>query len=1068
MKSILWLVFSLLAVGNSWSQCVSFPEFQRQVPNWGQGLSVLDLVSWTDQFVVEVAIDVDAGGSLRDGSGNAAAPSYLLDCGSPLTLTAVPDPCYRFVGWEGDLNTTMNPLVIPAIGGPLHVVARFASNQANITVSANHGGSTDMDGYHPNFCGQMKIWANASPVSQFVGWSGAASGSANPLQLDSIQGNLQITAEYALKPGVEESGPNMAGQVVGMVNPTSARVVLEGNNDVRTAIPGGDGSFAFNGVPDGIYYLKVEAEGHYSDHKRLLVSAGNPNRTGLNIAMTALTTNPFRYHWEGDGSTSGTRATAAVATPPVIVFLGDPLPAPSQDFAQKLYFDYHIILSDEEEPWTGELAYRLLEVMKTIPQEIRYPYSAQTLKPSKWILTASLLGDDIEITREDSGDTVRITDRAFVNAAPRMVELDGVRGRYFSRRLHHALVRFVTEDGEDAVAVEKILQERFDVSINVPDYAALTADTTGESASRFQAFHPRELVEIINMFEEMPLGLQVTPGLHYLVRRANGQPHPINPGAAAVAWPYNGYIEFMEVAFLTDLADTHRLILHEKAHFLWANLFSDEIKNEWIDIGGWYEDPGDPDGWSTTLQTEFVSAYAHHHNPDEDMAESIAHYVLYPNKLRSRAPEKYEFMRDRIMHGSRYITLVDPQFAFEVLNLQPDYDYPGKIKRVDVTVEGLPEEDKLITVELELEVGERLFAGASMAYMRIFNEGGTYIDMYLNPANASGSILRGVRPVSKYAKSGFWRPDQIVVSDLVGNQRFEGTNDFGWRMYINNPLEDLEGPTYVRGSLAIGTYPETHSSGHVYTMMDITWLIQDNRPLDYASSYATVVNRSAVQYSVGSWGSVDAQTGMARVQIPITEYMRSGTYTVPYVSMIDAAYNWGAQFFSDSPPDEPLVTVQIVTTNADEQPPDLDLDSIQITAAPTNPQAPNGETVVNIVYYARDDKSGVGNVSYRLLDPQGISHFAYHYHPNFYTLFFEGDPTQWQRFEINVVLPVGSAPGIWALEALSLRDKVNNINDQIFVETVLFEVGNATPLTTTEYYRQPKPATPPAGVIDLP
>ena len=35
-----------------------------------------------------------------------------------------------------------------------------------------------------------------------------------------------------------------------------------------------------------------------------------------------------------------------------------------------------------------------------------------------------------------------------------------------------------------------------------------------------------------------------------------------------------------------------------------------------------------------------------------------------------------------------------------------------------------------------------------------------------------------------------------------------------------------------------------------------------------------------------------------------------------------------------------------------------------------------------------DDKSGLGIVSYRLLDPQGTSHFEYHYHANFHSTIF--------------------------------------------------------------------------------
>ena len=203
--------------------------------------------------------------------------------------------------------------------------------------------------------------------------------------------------------------------------------------------------------------------------------------------------------------------------------------------------------------------------------------------------------------------------------------------------------------------------------------------------------------------------------MKYLIRRLNGHPHPIYPDAAAVTWPIeDGYIEFMESAFNIDaLFETQRLIIHEKTHMLWAFTFSDEIKNDWIQLGGWYQDPNSSDGWATTKNTEFVSAYAHAHNPNEDMAESVAFYVKNPDKLKSRSLPKYEFIRDRIMHGTRYISKIREDLTFEVLNLFPDYDYPGKIKSLDVQVEGKADDDKTVVVDIVLNHMEGFNDGAA-------------------------------------------------------------------------------------------------------------------------------------------------------------------------------------------------------------------------------------------------------------------------------------------------------------------------------------------------------------------
>ena len=54
------------------------------------------------------------------------------------------------------------------------------------------------------------------------------------------------------------------------------------------------------------------------------------------------------------------------------------------------------------------------------------------------------------------------------------------------------------------------------------------------------------------------------------------------------------------------------------------------------------------------------------------------------------------------MHGTRYISKIREDLTFEVYNLWPDYVYPGRIVRVNISVEGEPEEDKRITVEIQL------------------------------------------------------------------------------------------------------------------------------------------------------------------------------------------------------------------------------------------------------------------------------------------------------------------------------------------------------------------------------
>jgi hypothetical protein len=864
----------------------------------------------------------------------------------------------------------------------------------------------------------------------------------------------------------------VTGSANGLSAGESAIVVLGNDKVLYSQKVGMNGTYRFSGVPDGTYFLKISAAGYAAGRARTIVMmAGaqalqlgaqdvdtplvNPDSVDFDLAPVA--SDVFTYHWEEDPSRGGYEATAHIVQPPVVTFLDQPVTTPEVAPAPLLLGQFDILLSDGDVPWSSEYAYRLLDTVRDIPQPERRNEGEVALVPSKWTLTSRHIDGDIEVSYSPSGNQVTISADAFVYATPRLALVDGQRGRFFSKRLHHALVSYLTHQGNDLVAVEKILQARYGCTTQIPDYKVLTAQTTNEDAAHFQAFHPAELVELINMYEEMPDGFHKVPGLKYLVRRVDGQVNPTYPTAAAVAWawpavfPDGSYIEFMDPAFSTSLNDTHRLILHEKAHFLWGYVFSSTLKQDWTTLGGWYPNSNDPDGWSTSKTTEFVTAYAHKKNPDEDMAESMAYFVLDPAALQARAMEKYEFIRDRIMQGTRYLSRIQQDLTFEVLDLYPDYDYPGKIARVDIKVDGAPSADKTVTIEIELQTDAKVFAGASQAYFRLYSPINTYVDVYLMPTDSTGAVLRGQFSISKYAKTGYWMTDQIVVTDSVGNQRFEGVNDYGWKLYINNPDEDVIKPKFVAGSMNVQLVQDTlvaNGVSHPIQRVDVRWGIDENNAVD--SVYAKLSNPSMPNmYPLEAYGTFDVASKTALVSFDITEFMPQGTYGVPYVFMKDLAGNLGDQSFSSSTKDEPLASVAIATANPDTTPPEVSLNDdvahnlhrILISAQPTNPDHPNGETLVDLTYQARDDKSGVGVVAYTLRDPQGGSHMQYHYHSNFYTPYFVGDATAWADYHVSVVLPVGSPPGTWGLESLSVRDKANNIHNYNFVEIVQFQVG---------------------------
>jgi len=745
----------------------------------------------------------------------------------------------------------------------------------------------------------------------------------------------------------------------------------------------------------------------------------------------------FVFSWKQDASISGYEYSSYINEPSQIKFLDKKIIIPNDSSSQKLQHDYGILLSNEEVAWKQDHSFAILQTMSIIPQDTRNYYQEQNTITSKWILTKDHIDNDIQIRKIDNFTIVTISLDAFENANPKLALIEDKEGKYFSQKLHHALVQFVTDFGKDRDAIEKILNKRFGVSTKIPDMKKLTRNTTNESEKSFQEFHSWELVAIINMFEEMPTGFHSIEGFDYIVRRADGVSHPLHPGAPAVAWPSTnpGYIEFMESAFRVDDSFLHRLIIHEKSHFLWNKLFSNQLKDEWIELGGWYKDNSDS-GWSTSKTTEFVSSYAHVKNPDEDMAESIAFFVTNPEKLKSRSLPKYEFIQDRIMHGDSYQLIIREDLTFKVYNLDPDYIYPGKIIRVDISITGEKNEDKKATIEIELNANNSL-EFAQNAKFRLFSEIGTYVDVNLKPIeDDSGSILRGNVVISKYAKNGFWHTNQIIISDKNGNQRFENPNDFGWKFFINNPNEDIIAPQYVKNSLTINKKTDYTTYQNPIQVVTVNWQVNENQEMK--SCFARITHEDLESYSLASWGKFDGKNKTCNVDFKITEYYSSGNYNVRYLTMVDMAGNRISVDFTKLEEDHGIL---INTKNSDVESPYLDVNNINISATPIYPQEPNGETQIKITYYAKDDKSGLGQVYYSLLDPQGIEHRNYHYHENFHSLFFEGTPDELKQYEISLLLPEGAPPGEWGLKYITLADKASNKKTYEFTEIVHFVVN---------------------------
>ena len=775
------------------------------------------------------------------------------------------------------------------------------------------------------------------------------------------------------------------------------------------------------------------------------------------------------YHWEIGEVPSG-QETVFVPQPIEVEIENTGIDAYlSSSASYTLSRRYKVYLSPE---WDADKAYLLLLAL----QDMTYGYGSHSppwlRNPSYWILSDAHVAQDIDLGPDvevgyGSLRTITIASEAFTYAHPFVAKIDGVRGRYFSKRLWRAALRFATYipgEGIQHRAIDNMLQRYYGVTVHVPDYEVLT----GEPADKFSKFTYEEILGIMIMFEEYPSGMHVTPGLKYLIRRA---PDPFVEYIAR-ANTGKGFIEFTDNAFEDGIThETQRIILHEKAHFLWDYLFDRHLKADWIELGEWYYEDG---RWLTINQTEFVSDYAHGENPNEDMAESIAYYIVTPDKLRSRSPAKYAFIQNRIMHGTRYISTIREDLTFVVYNLYPDYVYPGEVVRVDVTVGGDSEGEgsKVVEIEIETHTENELdySIGGSVVFRLLDGDRDrnhlSYFRVALRPVGAKQSnILSGRKHVPSYYSKGHYTITQVATYDVNRLTRYN-SGGFGLQIYINNRYEDLYPPEYVPNSAKLSVSDAyTERNEHFYAVT-ATWQVKEDRNLSgdtyiapeeeedfifghyhylppYHREGGHLVRADSVRHEGDIW------TLKSTFFIP--HYMPGGGYELKSLSFKDEI-NLESAWLPNI--DDQIQKVTIETKTPDTTPPTLDVNRITVDAAPVNPANPNGETLVTVAYYVKDDISGFESGHIAIRDPLGGERSYSFQGPYSYNhtneIYFQDDPNVYRKYTSSIHLPEGSSPGIWGVIGISVTDKARNNIYHDFTEITRFEVTETQAAPTAQ------------------
>ena len=192
-------------------------------PSLAPSLSIFEL---TAPFVLTA--------SATNGSITGVSNPYTP--GSNAQITAVPDAGYAFTGWTGDASGTQNPLTV-LMDGNKTIGATFTPIY-NVTLDTLVDGS--VTGVTNPYLSGTNATLTAVPATGFVfsGWTGAASGTENPLTV-TMNGNKTIGATFTAQYNVT-LGSTTNGAVTGVTNP-----YLSGSTATLTATP--DSGFLFNG-----------------------------------------------------------------------------------------------------------------------------------------------------------------------------------------------------------------------------------------------------------------------------------------------------------------------------------------------------------------------------------------------------------------------------------------------------------------------------------------------------------------------------------------------------------------------------------------------------------------------------------------------------------------------------------------------------------------------------------------------------------------------------------------------------------------------------------------------------
>ncbi|MHB9004912.1 MAG: InlB B-repeat-containing protein, partial [Coriobacteriia bacterium] len=208
-----------------------FVEWSGSIQTTGNPISITLLEDQTLNAVfarstVTLTVDIIGNGSV---DRRPPEPYTLSDS---VELTAIADPGWRFVEWQGDLTGSKNPQVI-ILNGSKNVTAVFAPSTVTLTVNVIGSGTVEKQPPDPYiYSDSVQLTAIAEPGWHFVQWTGDLNSTANPAVII-LNGSKTVNAVFARNPVT--LAVNISGS--GAVNQDPPGPYLYGDVVVLSAVP---------------------------------------------------------------------------------------------------------------------------------------------------------------------------------------------------------------------------------------------------------------------------------------------------------------------------------------------------------------------------------------------------------------------------------------------------------------------------------------------------------------------------------------------------------------------------------------------------------------------------------------------------------------------------------------------------------------------------------------------------------------------------------------------------------------------------------------------------------------